>query len=92
MFLGRCKSVPLWAASLVCCVDYVCTDTVIARTCSIVADVLVVGVTWWNAYNTARLSNVDIGPTLGRVMLYDGELHSPREAGVSSYCYVSSLR
>ncbi|KAI0740625.1 hypothetical protein C8Q76DRAFT_791056 [Earliella scabrosa] len=70
-----CKSVPLWAASLVCCVDYVCTDTVIARTCSIAADVLVVGVTWLNAYNTARLSNVDIGPTLGRVMLYDGSVY-----------------
>ena len=40
--------------------------------CAIAADLIVALVTWWHAYGMVRGNHVNIGRTLGRVMLYDG--------------------
>ncbi|RPD58154.1 hypothetical protein L227DRAFT_655116 [Lentinus tigrinus ALCF2SS1-6] len=50
--------------------------SMISRGCSIAADLLVAGVTWWNAYRTRELGKgIKFRRSAGSVILHDGSLY-----------------
>ncbi|TBU40311.1 hypothetical protein BD309DRAFT_967754 [Dichomitus squalens] len=55
-----------------------------SRACTLAADAIVVFVTWWNTYKSYKIQQeAEIGPSLARVMLWNGSLYFIVLAGLS---------